>query len=103
MGNLALETQHLAHLHPSQRGQIACQSRRGGEGAHFEPAALGATRARRREALAGWGLVKEQRHLCQERGLITLDDEEKVALSLPDLLAERALAVERITGHQSSA
>jgi hypothetical protein len=38
--------------------------------------------------------------LRQERGLIRLDDEEVVAVGLPNLLTERALAVERIPGHQ---
>src|SRR5262249_709084 len=102
MGHAALPPQHLLGAHPAQLGEIVGEGGRGGELAHFVPLALRAMTARRREALAGRRLVKEQRHLREELRLIGLDHEEVVPLGLANLRAERMLAVERIPRHHST-
>src|SRR5262249_52189558 len=99
LGHPARPPTHRLGRHPAQPGEIVGQGGRGGERAHFVPLALRATTARRREALAGRRLVKEQRHLREELRLIGLDHEEVVPLGLANLRAERMLAVERIPRH----
>lgn len=94
-----LQPQHLPRARPAQIGQIAVESGRGPQPPLLVAAAVVLMGAGVGERFAGRGLVKEQRHLGQKRGLIAFDDEVVVAPGRANLRAQPPLAKERVARH----
>ncbi len=98
-----LDLQHEAHFGPPHFLQIGSQDRRSAHPPVLQPPAVLGDRRCCQEALAGWRVAEQERHVVEQVGLVGLDGNQIVGARIPQALAQRFLALERIPAHQSTA